>query len=319
MSGTPELIDLSNISDEIEDPSESASFQDSRRLPPPVPSLPVESSTGSSDVEFVSSRPIPQATNLELSIPPRPGAASSYPFQPFVHGYNHLRDMLERGTAFMAGTRYGQGAAGASRGNHASRVFEEEVQRVTQAAMGNHHRVRLHQRRDPDTRILPAPIMAEEFDAIAFDYTRPAFAVGGIIDGEGGSSTPDRRPTPPYKPPPAAPEGFTRKIEEDDVVVCVNCGDELGAGDGEVKQQVWVAKNCGHVWDASTNSDSHMLTVASQGYCGECATNRHIGRGANKKDKHASAQRKTLPFKTCRADQCEKPVMNKTSMIQVYL
>ena len=69
-----------------------------------------------------------------------------------------------------------------------------------------------------------------------------------------GNSTPDRRPEPPYKPPPAAPEGFTRKIEEDDVVVCVNCGDELGAGDGEVQRQVWVAKNCGHVWQAQTHS-----------------------------------------------------------------
>ncbi len=315
MSGTPELIDLSNVSDEIESPPEPAPFQENRRLPPPIPSIPAELSTGSSDVEFVSSRPITQAASLDL--PPRPATASAYPFQPFVHGYNHLRDMIERGTAFMAGGRYGQGATGVSRGNQANRVFEEEIQRVTQAALGN-HRVRHHHHRDADARMLPPPVMQENFDAIAFDYTRPAFAVGGFIDGE-ASATPDRRTTPPYKPPPAAQEGFTRKIEEEDVVVCVHCEEELGVGDSEVKRQVWVAKNCGHVWKSLPGSGFHKLTVALQGYCGECATNRHITRGANKREKRATNQQKVSPFKTCRALDCERPVSQKTSMVQVYL
>lgn len=43
-----------------------------------------------------------------------------------------------------------------------------------------------------------------------------------------------------------APEGFARTLQEGDVAVCPNCGDELGAGLG-VKQQIWVAKPCGHV------------------------------------------------------------------------
>lgn len=49
-----------------------------------------------------------------------------------------------------------------------------------------------------------------------------------------------------YKPPSPAPEGFTRNAKENDVVVCPNCDEELGTGD-EVKQQIWVAKPCGHV------------------------------------------------------------------------
>ncbi|RJE26135.1 hypothetical protein PHISCL_01485 [Aspergillus sclerotialis] len=56
-------------------------------------------------------------------------------------------------------------------------------------------------------------------------------------------------PGPPrdsYKPPSPAPEGFTRSIGEDEVVVCPNCDVELGTGDG-VKQQIFVAKKCGHV------------------------------------------------------------------------
>ncbi|EAU33919.1 predicted protein [Aspergillus terreus NIH2624] len=57
--------------------------------------------------------------------------------------------------------------------------------------------------------------------------------------------TPDRgRST--YKPPSPPPEGFTRSVGEEDIVCCPNCDAELGTGD-EVKQQIWVAKQCGHV------------------------------------------------------------------------
>ncbi|TQB68994.1 hypothetical protein MPDQ_002457 [Monascus purpureus] len=54
-----------------------------------------------------------------------------------------------------------------------------------------------------------------------------------------------RRP-PSYKPPSPAPEGFTRNARDNDVVVCPNCDAELGVGD-EIKKQIWVAKQCGHV------------------------------------------------------------------------
>lgn len=55
-------------------------------------------------------------------------------------------------------------------------------------------------------------------------------------------------PTPPpsYRPPTPPPEGFTRTVSNSDVVVCPNCDRELGAGDGP-RQQIWVAKPCGHV------------------------------------------------------------------------
>ena len=79
------------------------------------------------------------------------------------------------------------------------------------------------------------------------------------IDGAGGVDVAFEIPdfatpvfdTPPprqpeYKPPSPAPERFTRNVGEHDVVVCPNCGDELGTGD-EYKQQIWVVKQCGHV------------------------------------------------------------------------
>ena len=60
-------------------------------------------------------------------------------------------------------------------------------------------------------------------------------------------SSPPPRPSSPYKAPRAAAGGFTRKVEEDDIVVCPHCGDELGTGSDELKQQIWVVKQCGHV------------------------------------------------------------------------
>jgi pre-mRNA-processing factor 19 len=57
----------------------------------------------------------------------------------------------------------------------------------------------------------------------------------------------NRPPTPKYSPPPEPEEGFTRGPGEDEVVVCPNCGDELAVGEGEVKQEIWVVKGCGHV------------------------------------------------------------------------
>ena len=63
---------------------------------------------------------------------------------------------------------------------------------------------------------------------------------------------PNRQPPqvprlPTYDAPKSPRAGFKRSPGEDDVLVCPNCDDELGTGDGEVKRQVWVVKACGHV------------------------------------------------------------------------
>ena len=62
-------------------------------------------------------------------------------------------------------------------------------------------------------------------------------------------SHPQQQPRlPTYDPPPPAQEGFTRSPEEEDVLICPNCDDELGVGENDMKRQVWVVKACGHVW-----------------------------------------------------------------------
>lgn len=71
------------------------------------------------------------------------------------------------------------------------------------------------------------------------NYDAPAFDLG-LPGGH-------RPPTPKYSPPGSPGPGFTRSPEEDEVVVCPNCGDELAMGDGDTKQEVWVVKTCGHV------------------------------------------------------------------------
>jgi hypothetical protein len=73
---------------------------------------------------------------------------------------------------------------------------------------------------------------------INMDYNLVGFDLGG------GFAEP---PAPKYEPPPPAEKGFTRSPEEDEEVVCPNCGDELAIGKDETKQQIWVVKTCGHV------------------------------------------------------------------------
>lgn len=89
--------------------------------------------------------------------------------------------------------------------------------------------------------------------AVAMDYGMPAFDMG--FEGA------NQPPPPKYEPPEPAKEGFTRSPEEDEEVVCPNCGDELAMGDTENKQHVWVIKKCGHVsYGSSYGFDANVLT-----------------------------------------------------------
>ena len=73
-----------------------------------------------------------------------------------------------------------------------------------------------------------------DFHAVGFDLEHP-------------NREPPQPRSPTYETPPAPRPGFTRSPQEDDFLVCPNCEDELGAGENEVKKQVWAVKQCGHV------------------------------------------------------------------------
>lgn len=141
----------------------------------------------------------------------------------------------------------------------------------------------------------------------------PARALDVILDPDVlRPLQPTPAPAPPrssYKPPSPAPEGFTRSASEDDVVVCPNCDMELGTGD-EVKQQIWVAKQCGHV--RATSFWSGCFTDVVKVYCGECARHRAVS-------KSKKSGLKTKPFSKCQIPDCGKSVSSPKSMIQIYL
>ncbi|KAJ4400855.1 hypothetical protein N0V91_008364 [Didymella pomorum] len=122
----------------------------------------------------------------------------------------------------------------------------------------------------------------------------------GMVGFDLGYGGPREEPPPPtYEAPLPPPEGFTRSPEEDEVLVCPNCDSELCKGDDDVKKQVWIAKQCGHI------------------YCGECAANRSVKKSAKGKEKQAPP--KTRPFKECVVEGCGKKVSSSKAMFQVFM
>lgn len=123
---------------------------------------------------------------------------------------------------------------------------EQRLQRSRERAqtlqehVDRHHANTARDRADPPPRPRPRGVNIINMD---MDYGLVGFDLGFGV-------APIRPPTPKYEPPPPVEKGFTRSPEEDEEVVCPNCGDELALGSGEVKQQVYVIKACGHVSSA---------------------------------------------------------------------
>ncbi|TKA63673.1 hypothetical protein B0A49_09059 [Cryomyces minteri] len=170
------------------------------------------------DLEFVSSRPIPQ-----------PQASTAY-------------NTALWGTPPWAGVNSGRPA---SAGHRTRTIDRPEIAEVLtrERVMANPNMRRLLGRfnaavqavEDNDVEIVALephvlPMMNMNYNAVGFDLGVDA-----------------RPPSPKYSPPPPAPEGFTRSPQEDDVLVCPNCGDELCTGESDIKRQAWLLKGCGHV------------------------------------------------------------------------
>ena len=112
--------------------------------------------------------------------------------------------------------------------------------------------------------------------SVDFPPTPPGFSLPDM-DFEaaafplGHASTPPRPSVPKYSSPPAAKEGFTRTLREDDVLVCPNCEQELGVGHDELQRQVWAVRLCGHVRSAT----SHGAIVPTDIYARSIVGNVH--------------------------------------------
>ncbi|KAJ5966167.1 hypothetical protein N7481_012881 [Penicillium waksmanii] len=161
---------------------------------------------------------------------------------------------------------------------------------------------------DVESLIFGSELLPESLDDLGqLNYAMSSFPMG--------SSTPQAPPSRrnEYKPPSPAPEGFTRTLGEEDVAVCPNCYWELGTGEGK-KQEIWVAKQCGHVCWPLILQTILMLTLLLQVYCGECTDNRSLSKA-----KKAQGSPKTKPFSKCQVLDCGKSVSAPTSMVHIYL
>ena len=89
-------------------------------------------------------------------------------------------------------------------------------------------------------------------DDVAFLGAQPGFVPPRDLNWDAaafyiGNEPHYQPPAPTYEAPPPARKGFTRSPREGDTAVCPNCDDELGAGEDDIKRQVWAVKSCGHV------------------------------------------------------------------------
>ncbi|KAL7266933.1 hypothetical protein RUND412_010503 [Rhizina undulata] len=140
-----------------------------------------------------------------------------------------------------------------------------------------------------------------------FAYRGPdeAFQVPGQLDYRqrapgiiSESAEEMRRRSTEYKAPGAARQGFTRSPREADLVVCADCGWELGTvqegekADGR-REEVW-ASRCGH------------------SYCGFCA---HSYRTPPAK---SNSKRPRPKMKTCVVG-CKQNLANKSAMFKIHL
>lgn len=104
-------------------------------------------------------------------------------------------------------------------------------------------------RRPPVPPPRAAPRGARGHIHVAFRAPMMDFDMVGFDMGLEQAVAPEP-PAPTYNAPDKAPEGFTRDPQEQDVLICPNCEEELCLGDDEVKRQVWIVKGCGHVCQA---------------------------------------------------------------------
>jgi hypothetical protein len=155
---------------------------------------------------------------------------------------------LPHGLASWIARAAGSRTAGGDAAGRAERNMPQESLRLNRYTLSNgYYAAGAESNRGPNWH--PQPQLQLPRIAALDGFQRPRLnyeAQGFELIGAAHSSPPPR-PSSPYKAPRAAAEGFTRKVGEDDIVVCPHCGDELGTGNDDLKQQIWVVKQCGHV------------------------------------------------------------------------
>ncbi|KAJ9644940.1 hypothetical protein H2204_001402 [Knufia peltigerae] len=253
-----EVIDLSDESDFEVDGLGAENDIESGRTAHTLSSSP--------EVQFLGEQPAPPGNRR----PDRPRPPRRNPSPQHLEGggpFGYLPDLFRRGTQFMFGT------VAHNNNNTYDQMFRDL--RSDNAARAN-----------VDTQEI----------TIQMDYRRPAFALGPLAMFDRSSETP-QVVEEPYKAPPAPRDGFIRTFTEEEIVLCPHCGDELAVGKSDTKQQVWVVKNCGHV------------------YCGDCASQRAAKATPRKKASSKAPQK----LEKCVVDDCASKLTGKLAMFPIYL
>jgi len=270
---------------------------------------PAHTSAGSPELELLYSRSVPAEAQARRQ---NGVGVASYvgPLepQPQLAGPGDFQSASQQGW-------YGNGPGGLARLQEFARRMDRRVRPAAAAGIRGEDMIR----REVAGMAQPAPLMhrrpvipALEDDLFVFDG-HGEIELPQMMDYENAGFA-LATPPPTYKAPSPAQEGFTRSPTEEDVLVCPNCDQELGAGEDELKRQVWVVRSCGHVCHpvfkiARTTADSRAKV-----YCGECMKNRPKPKG-----KSARRPTKTKPFSHCQVAGCGKSVKLPKSMFQVYL
>ncbi|KAL1606237.1 hypothetical protein SLS60_003639 [Paraconiothyrium brasiliense] len=281
-----EIID---VEEEAPD-SPEIQFVSSRRIEPAQQRTPFELDDDEDEVEFVGENPLPDSERRRDMVDEVAYLLDDPAYRPRVE---HLRERVQQ----MAGDRRRARDAQIAR---VERMFAAARRRRTPHPLVG---ARVHQ---AQPRALSVRLEAGQRNTpgrqIHIGFIAPALNFGAVGFDMGFDDGPAEAPPPPpptYNAPALAPEGFTRSPQEEDVLLCPNCEDELCAGDSDQKRQVWLVKGCGHV------------------YCGECMMNRHIKKSAKGKEKQVPAR--TKPFKECVVEGCQKRVSSRSAVIQVFL
>lgn len=251
-----------------------------------------EAEPGSPEIEFISARPLdPHQRRPSWS---RPGNRNADEVE-FVREQALPEDEVRRRT--NRSLDHALNLLGIMHGdfNHLRAQVDRFHDQLIEDAAGRPGRGPIAPPRVGSSRRGPRPghVHVGAFVAPALDFGMIGFDMMGM----GGARAAEPQPPPTYDAPPKAPEGFTRSPVEEDVLACPNCGDELCVGKDDAKKQVWIVKGCGHV------------------YCGECTANRSVKKSSKGKERPPN----TKPFKVCVVEDCDKSVVNRKSMIQIFL
>ena len=260
---TPIMSDSANIIDLTEEPdtprslrshANAASAATSHRPRPPrfprnIIDLDLDNNSDSHSGGMADASP---EVEILGSAPSAPGRRQQYRPRGLVDIASTLRP-----TTYTSDTRAGPNGTSPFflnyirnivRQTNTSRINRQNINALLdEEELHRHDTHRLYSRRYPPPHFEREPPSTRIDEAFAREYSRIQLPEILQYDTQGFPMGDVPPSTPVYDAPPPPRDGFTRSPTEDQQVICPNCHKELGTGNDEMQQSVWVVKGCGHV------------------------------------------------------------------------